>query len=383
MESAASSGTSQVYDAASNEWQPNRALSPLVITPVVTVNTSDGSLKSPYGNTMLADMKWYVDGVDITTIADWQGLYEINTNSTSIRGSITIKKNIKPSEVVTLRFEGVVADIRLGANIPIISEDITLTCTDKSSDQYHMTLEVDSSVIYNPMLDKLLLYEYKVAHGLQTENASARVAAIDPNAYERKIPVTVWKGKDIVTSGYILKLYSVNTSSIALTELTATGQNEVIEIGADYVKLDLRLVTERGYMIKAFAGAEEVGRVQFTVTRQLPVYSVRPTNGTAIAPTDTQRYDVAMVDCNGNIVECAESVLRMIWHTATSAKSDVVHNEGGSTLFNLADTGIGNTYADDWLDIFIESEYKLAHEVAADESGNVLTDENGETLIFN
>ena len=59
------------------------------------------------------------------------------------------------------------------------------------------------------------------------------------------------------------------------------------------------------------------------------------------------------------------------------------HNEGGITVFDIQKTGIGSDYTDDWIDVATEAVQKPAYCVATDESGNTLTDENGNILIFN
>ena len=90
-----------------------------------------------------------------------------------------------------------------------------------------------------------------------------------------------------------------------------------------------------------------------------------------------------MVDCDGNTVDCPECIVKIIWKTDSSTLTDVTHGEGGEIVFQLSATGIGETYLDDWLDVYCEGDQKPCHSVATDESGDELTDENGDTLIFN
>ena len=380
----------QSFTAKTGSYEPNRMLTPTVILPEVTLNATDGSLSSPYGNALLGDMQWLVNGVDITTLVDaaseeaqfkWQGNYEILTVG-SMRGALQLSRNVRVSETFSLVFKAKVYDNRLGVTIPIETDPVTLKTTDKAEDGFSLSISEDTLIRYNPFKDKLFLYEYKVAHGQVVASSSAENAAKDENAYLRRIPVSLFQGKELFDSAYTLKLYEMN--SFSETELTTTEQdNELVEIAQDHLTLDLRMVTKADYMLKAFVNNVNVAQIEFSVSRIYPDYRIRCTNGTGIAPTDKERYDKAMVDCDGNIVECPESIIKMIWKTDTAALTGVVHNEGAETLYKLETTGIGWDAYNCWIDEYVEPEHKKAHEVALNEDGLIFEDENGDTLIFN
>ncbi len=381
----------QTFNGKTGSYEPNRQLTPTVILPQVTVNANDGSLSSPYGNAMLASMQWLVNGVDITTIEDapgeeaqykWQGNYTIRMDGSN-RGALELRRNVKVSEKFELQFKGVIADQRLGVTIPIETDTVTLATNDASEDDYAISLGEDTIIQYDPSKDRLHRYNYKVAHGLTTADPQTEVDVTDENAYRRDIPVFLYRGASLCTEAFTFKVYRVNsTTSFTLIDPTA-DDNELIEVTQNSITLDLRLITKADYLVRAYIANKEVARQQFSVNRLYPVYRIRTTNGTAIAPDEIERYDEAMVDCDGNVVECPESIIKMIWKTDTAAKTGVTHNEGGTTLFMLEKTGIGNTYTDDWLDTYIDAEHKPAHGIAADSSGNIYTDENGTPYIFN
>lgn len=379
------SPVTQVYNSNNGEYEPDRSLTPTVIHPDVVAHAKDGSWKTPQANAQLANMVWKVNGVDITTLNAWQDYFSIETQGNN-RGDITLTKNLTPGSYVELSFEAQLADDRLGVNIPIKCDPIILSTVDKSEDDYSMSIGDDQIIQYDPFKDKLHLYEYKLAHGLMSGSAADREAAIDENSYERTIPITVYKGKDILPpSAYSVRLYQVTgvVSGVAqLSELTASA-DEIDSISSEAVVVDLRLIAKRDYLIRASAHGEEIAEKQFSVNRIYPKFTVRPTNGTSINPHDTERYDVAMVDCDGNRVSCPESIIKIIWKTDSASLSGVVHGEGDSIVFQLAKTGIGNTYLNDWLDVYCEGEQKEVMSVAIDENNDELTDENGETLIFN
>lgn len=380
----------QSFTAKTGTYEPNRVLSPTIILPEVTLNATDGSLHTPYGNALLGDMQWLVNGVDITMMTDaineeaqykWQGNYEILTVG-SMRGALQLSRNIRVNETFSLVFKAKVYDSRLGVTIPIETDPITLMTTDKAEDGFSLSISEDTLLRYNPFKDKLFLYEYKVAHGLVTASNNAENAAKDENAYLRRIPVSLFQGKELFDSAYTLRLYQMN--GLNETELTTTNDdNELAEIAQDHITLDLRMVTKADYILKAFVNHSEVAQTEFSVSRIYPDYRIRTTNGTGIAPTDTDRYDRVMVDCDGNIVECPESIIKMIWKTDTAALTGVVHNEGAETLYKLETTGIGWDADNSWIDEYVEPEHKEAHSVATDSDGSDFTDENGDTLIFN
>lgn len=373
------SPTTQILNGGNTEYEPDRELTPTVILPDVVANANDGSWGNPSANHALADMKWFVNGVDISTLPDWNGRYSIDQTG-STRGAISISRNISPGEQVQLHFEAVIVDNRLGVNIPVISDGIILSTVEKADDGYSISIDDSAIIQYDPVKDRLALYEYKVAHGLAAASAAAQAAVTDKCSYRHTIPVSVFNGRKKMASGYTLKLCRVD-SATSLTQLTA-GTEEAEAITATSVTLDLRTVAKSSYVIKAFVGSNEVAMLQFSVNRVFQSFGISPTNGTSIHPSDTERYDEAMVDCDGNIVECPGSILRIVWFTDTDAKKAVQHNEGDTTIFQLEKTGIGDTYTDSVLEVYCEAEYKAEHKFATDGT-DFYTDASGNRYIFN
>lgn len=375
------SPVTQVYNAALDEYEPDRSVTPTILQPVVTAAASDGSWPQPYANSLLANMVWKVNGVDITTLSDWTGKFSIETVGSG-RGALTITRNLTPSERLSLHFEAELVDNRLGVTHPIVTDEIVLSTVDKSADSYSMSIGEATAIYYNPFLDKLHLYEYKVAQGKISESSTARTAALDENAYLRTIPISVFKGANLITSGYTIKLYRV-VNETTFTEITESDENEVDAITTSGITLDLRLVTKENYLISALVGTTEVARLQFSVSRLQQGFSCTPTNESAILPGQTARYDEALVDSEGKAIECPESIIAIIWYTTSAYKTNVRHNEGGHTLFQLTDTGVGDTYTDDWLDVFTDAAQKEAYAIAEDVDGNTWVDENDNVWIFN
>lgn len=369
----------QVYNAASGEYEPNRQLSPTVIKPTITANAADGSWPAAKVNNRLVNIKWYVNGVDITTLSDWSGQYTIEMEG-QIRGAISILKNLSPGSELSLQFGADLPDDRTGVIIPVKTDALVLSTIDKSDDAYSVSIGETQTIRYNPFLDKLLLYEYKVVHGLISASAAAEAAAYDGNQYKRTIPIQVYKGGQLLTGGYTVSLYKI-AANLAEHPITPSDY-EVLSVSPSGVVLDLRLIDKMDYLAKAFISGSEVASIQFSVQRLYPKFTCKPSNETGILPTQIERYDVAQVDSAGKSIECPGSIVKIVWKTDTANKTNMEHNEGESTVFDLRNTGIGDDYTSDWVDVYVEATQKPAHSVASDGS-DILTDENGEILIFN
>lgn len=371
----------QVYDAESGEYEPNRLLSPTVIRPLVNANAVDGSWPDHNANSQLANLKWYVNGVELSQ-AGWQersgpsGDYSIEYNGAS-RGSLTIYRNISPGTQFSFRFEAQLVDNRLGVLIPIRTDEVVLSTVDKALDAYSLSIGEDTNIRYSPFLDKLHLYDYKISHGIAASDADAK----DGNEYLRTIPISLYKGEKLLEDGYTIKLYRVNDVN-SLTLISSTDY-EVISVNPSAITLDLRLIEKDDFAILAFIDDEEVARIQCSVQRIYPSFRCQPSNETGIIPGQLERYDEAKVTSEGRIIEYPGSILRIVWKTTTAAISNMEHNEGGITVFDIQKTGIGSDHTDDWIDVATEAVQKPAYCVATDESGNTLTDENGNILIFN
>lgn len=380
-----SSPATQVYNPANAQFEPDRALSPTIILPEIRAMANDGSWSNPYVNPLLTDIKWYVNNEEIATADGWAGLYAITTSGENC-GALSISRNVFPGQLFSLRFEASLADTRLGVIVPIVTDEILLSTADKSEDEYTLSLADSATIKYDPIRDLLAEYEYKVAQGIIEGSEALRAAAVDINAWEREIPLLVTRGESVITEGYTIKLYRV-TGANTFVELTPGAANEVIAVNTSSIKLDLRLVTKNDYLVRLYVpdateALKLMDAVQFSVARVYRKYTCKPTNGTAIYPTDLQRYDKAMVACEGNVVPYPEVAFRIVWKTDSYNLEGKTHNEGQTTIFTLSDTGIGDTWVDDWLDVYCESEHKAAHNLAVDSSGDNFVDGDGNNYIF-
>ena len=377
---SAFSPVTQVYDAEIQEYVPDRGVLQTVLRPVVTANAVDGSWPDVYANKLLSDMHWFANGIDISTLNDWTNKYEISQVGAE-RGSLIISRNVAPNERIDLHFEAVLADPRLGVNIPIVSEAICLSTIDKSIDSYSASLSEDARIVYKPLLDKLYRYSWRVAQGLETASPQAEAECRDGNEYERTLHYALFRGSNRISTGYTVKLFRI-TNILTMTEITAPDPL-VISLGLTSVTLDLRMMEKDDFAILFYVDNNEVARIQFSVSLDhFPIENPEPVDSSDILPTDTEIYNRLSAHSEGNVIEDVGAFLNITWITDSAYKSSVHHNDGERAIIQLADTGVGTGVDDSWLLVYANVLQKGAYKVAVDRNGDVFTDSNGVPYIF-
>ena len=381
----------QVKDTEDGTFEPNRKLTPSVILPVTAAQADDGSWDTPNVNYLLANIKWYVSVYengqnvfkDISTVTAWSGLYEIVTEGT-YRGAIRIFRNLEASQSTSLYFEADIPDTRMGNNFHIRTEEEVLSTVEKVGDKYAISLVGADQYEYNPYLDKLLLYDYKVAHGLVTASDELRASCLDGNEYEHEMPFTVYKGAQSVSAGYSVKLYSV-ASGGTLTELT-TGMSEVLSIGTTAVKLDLRLVETKDYVLQVYVESKMVAMKQFSIYRAYPQMAHEVTNRTSIRAADVFYNTGLRISVNGGVAECPECQTEILWNTvatnkATGRTTEHTWNYGSALSVQVADLGLGESI-NDFVRVRRAVQQKPAFTFACDSGGTAYGDASGNYYII-
>ena len=374
------SPVTQVYDG--EEYEPCREFGTgTVLCPRPVISGSKGTFQEGQVNRLLANIKWYVNGVDISTISAWRDMYSIDETTGNNRGAITIRKNIMPGERVILRFSGEVTDTRLGANIQFEAE-VVLETHDKAEDDYSISFKEDQIIRYNPFLDRLLEYDYKVFKGLITPSDTEWEKAFDANSYFRIIPFTVFRGAKAITTGYDVKIFSnVNGT---LTEVPT--DSAVITLTPSNITVDLRLIEKADYVLKLFVGNKEKLFTQFSFSLVRPGISGECVFGADINPADTVHRNRASTSVNGKRIELPEAYMNFKWFTdaydAVSGKKTVEHEGGETVSIPLGKTGIGNKDNDSWLEVYFDATQKDPLYVATTETGARLTTEDGKLILF-
>ena len=90
----------------------------------------------------------------------------------------------------------------------------------------------------------------------------------------------------------------------------------------------------------------------------IPKFTCIPASQASINPDEILHRNIAMVQWNGEIVPIPAPIIRMVWFTDSANKTGVQWQEGEKTVIMLDGTGIGETYLDDWLDVYIKAEQK-------------------------
>lgn len=378
----------QVFDGNTNECVPDRIGTPTVICPFVNVSENQNTFRNGRVNDLLGTIEWTANGVPIVSGV---GGYTINTtDASSEKGSLTITKNVLPTERIILRFRGCIADTRLGINVWFIDE-ITLSTRDLSEDKYNISIVGDPLIMYNPFKDKLLEYDYKVAQGIIAANSAVRASCIDSESYLRTINFNVYRGKTKLTSliGYNIRLY-YRISGNTYTPIYSTDQDPSlisIDTATFSVMFDLRLIEKMDYMLILTINGKEKINTQFGI-RRLNVKVIGETAcGADITPGSDYVYNKALVSIDGKIIRYPETYCTIGWKTevydVTNGIKTVAHNEGEKAVISLAKTGIGDTDIDGWMNLYFNLTQKGAMRLLVDSDENYLTDESGNKLICN
>lgn len=366
----ANSGPGQVYDPTEDSYAPDREITPMVIIPIVRANTIDGSWTQHVVNPILSEIKWFVNGINIANVSEWNGKYTIENEGLN-KGSITVEKNISVEDIVELHFEALVPDNRTGVNVLITSDTINLTTVDKAGDTWGVGIDVEPDIVYNPFLDNLLLFDYKTANGISAGN---RNDAIDTNAYEREVNVYVTFGGNKATEGFTTHLYKLSGQS--MTEIT--NELEIKKVSNTKIALDIRFIEKADYMIIIKSEDAEVARTQFSVTRYYPEIEMEILSGVSIRPKQRLYLNQLSISHNSNVVEYPARLVRTLWYTDTENIVGKEWQEGNRCVVEILHTGIGRSYLDSWMDLYVKADIKKAFDVYDD-----YTDKNGNNYIGN
>lgn len=353
--------------------------------PQINATAKDDSWDSKKSNMSLANMVWKVstgtEWKDISKINAWSGKYSIDTSNTSNRGTLTIRRNLSSNDKQQLIFEADLYDYRTNSVVHLITDPITLYTADKGADTYGMGIREDTDISYNPFLDKLALYEYKVANNIVSASTEARNACFDGNQYERHIPIDVYKTKEKITSGFTIELYR---GTMKMAASSAASPNEIISISTSEIVLDLRLVEKNNYTIKAVINGKAVAQFQFSASRFYPSFN----QPKFMVCNDIEwgkiyRSNKAILEYNGRVVEYPNRIVELQWLTEATNGNIVTNKswqEGNSCYFSIKESGLGDVESD-YLEEQIEYGQRHANDYLLDEGDNYLLDEDGSPLI--
>lgn len=381
------------------EYEPDRAASPTAIFPDVRASDPDNIFPHGPANRYLSldvdGIEWFVNEKPIAEVwteetnADTNADYIIDQSDSDTRGTLLVKKNLPANDKAVLHFKGTFLDWRTGIAYTVESDDLALTCTDKGADAVQCYVD-KPSIVYDPLFDNLLLYEYKAARGLTV--IGSRDDYKDGKCYEQDVNVILTIGTKEVTSlsdtGYKMRVVHLGTD-VPLTPKSESAP-ELTYAAYPRISFDMRLVAKGEYEVQFVKDNKVVARSPIGIRTQVTM----PTDGQGlrgadIAASQKTYANTAIINVRDRLVEYPELYYLIRWFTQAQYNDNGVWKyaaekewqHGTDMLVEVADLGIGTTKNDSFFDHWFTVDAHPTATLCTDEAGNVLTDESGAFLI--
>ena len=375
------------------QYEPNRALSPTAIFPDVRAVDPDNIFPHGPANKYLSldvgGIAWYVNEEPIADVWKPDVDYTIDQSDSDTRGTLLVKKNLPASDKAVLHFTGQFLDWRTGIAYTVESDDLALTCTDKGADAVQCYVD-KPLIVYDPLFDNLLLYEYKAARGLTA--SGNRDDFKDGKCYEQDVNVILTIGTKHVErlsdAGYTMRVARLGTE-IPLTPNSESAP-ELTYAAYPRISFDMRLVAKGEYEVQFFKDDKVVARSPIGIRTQVTM----PTDGQGlrgadIAASQKTYANTAIINVRDRLVEYPELYYLIRWFTQAQYNDNGVWKyakekewqHGTDMLVEVADLGIGTTKNDSFFDYWFTVDAHSTATLCTDEAGNVLTDEEGNFLI--
>ena len=335
-------------------FEPNRAITPTIIIPIVSVTDPDRVFPTGSVNKALGNIKWYINGADITTTTDYSnGLYSIDKTDTSSRGSLTIRKNVSSELPLLLTFNAQLLDTRRNILIDIVIPDILLISQTVSTDKFTVELDKPVEYIFNPL------------------------TALSNNVV---FTAKAFRGEDpILNNATGVSFSLLKKIGEAYVLCTSTNCPELISGAVGAYTLDMRLIGKEDYQISMYKDMVEVAFVQFSLVRQYPIFDLAMMNFGDVQPRQAVIPARAVLQTRGDIIASPGNYFSIIWHTVTTSKGDITHNMGEMAEIPSDKTGIDASTCEIYCEVLEKQEMKIV----ANSTGVAYGDSNGVTYICN
>lgn len=371
----------------------SRKTKPCIIFPDVRAYDPDKVFKSGAANEYLSIdagvMNWTVNGEPIAEVWSAGTDYEITLDANDTRGTLRVYRDLMANEQFTLRFSGKFLDWRTGLLYPVVSNDITLTCTEKGED--HISCSVDKPVVaYDAVHDKKLLNDYLTARSLPTVSGED-----DGKGYIQTIMATLVEGNnshDALPEGITMQLaYVGNEVAIVPNRVDCP---EVVMVSYPYIRLDMRLIVANDYEVRFVREGKTIASASFSALS----HTTMPANGkplfSADIPTSSKVYrNRVLMNFADRKVDYPELYFSIRWET--QARKETKDGNGNPVYMAddaktwqrgeridapLSEIGIGNKKETSYFDVMFSC---APHEVGQVLGNGIepLTDENDEFLI--
>ena len=371
-------------------YEPDRSLTPTVIFPDVRAYDPDNVFNHGAANAYLSldTIEWFVDEKPIADVWTVNVDYTIDKSEGDTRGSLTVKKNLPASGKSVLHFKAKFLDWRTGISYQVESDDLALTCTDKGSDT--ISCHVDKpSIVYDPVFDDLLLYDYKVARGITVQGT--RNDYMDGKSYEQSVNVILNIGTKAVSalpSEYSMRVVKLGQSS-ALSP-NSEESPELLYATFPTIKFDMRMIAKGEYEVQFVNKGSVVAKSTIGLHTEvtMPTYG-QGLRSADITPSQKVYNNSALLNIENRMIDYPELYYLLKWFTQAQ------YNDNGTWKYAsvkewqhgehmqvpIDQLGIGVTKNDSFFDYWFEADAHASRELCLDESGKVLVDENNVFLI--
>lgn len=362
----------QTYDNETQKYAIDRTEYPTVIVPQVTLINPDTSVAVRNSSANLTNIVWYIKpetkdatAVDITS-STFKNSAVITANGDE-KGTLTFSANLNPEERYMVWFTAQFCDTRTGSTIviDIKSEILHLATMINAESAYTMAIDRPSGEEYNIFYDTRLIYDYELANGIIDGSESY---VDDGKGYLRTLTVDAYKGENKLTAtkDYTIKIERLDGSEY--TELSDANR-DINSIGDNSITFDLRWNTIGTYRISIISGGETIASKYWGYQWNMDAPKISIISGSTYTEKDDTMTAKAQLTYNGSVIKYPELVCDIVWMV------DSVQKGGGEQF--LADTQSSE------FTVTASVEKRGAFMIATDEGGNILTDEDGNTLVFN
>ena len=380
------------------EYEPDRGTTPTVVLPDVRATDPDNVFHHGSANEFLslASMAWFVDDEPIAYVWTAGTDYDIVTAADDTRGALRIYKNLSAGQRAVIHFKGQFLDWRTGTVYDVESDDMPLSCTDKGENAIQCS--VDKPLIeYDPLFDDLLLYDYKVAHGITV--SGTRDSYKNGKCFEQTVNIILTSGLSRLNSlpaGMTMRLCKLgsNTPIVPLSDVTPATQTvnnpEVISATFPNIVFDMRMIGKAEYEVQFVKNSviEARATIGLHTKTTMPVFG-KPLHGADIAAAQTEYRNKVLLNLADRMIEYPELYYLIEWFTQAKYNDSGTWRYSAAKTWQLgenlqaavADLGIGLTVNDSFFDLWFDVNPHEPRELCLDHDGTELLDENNEPLI--